>query len=179
MNLLYSLFKKGNTDMTIKGLVDLDNVVSNWRDWVFEQMKEDPTPEGLLAGNLRKMWPEMTEEEETEIVADLRGYTEAQEIPGAWRVRVLTQGLKVEVFYLSAAPVDAQEGRREWLKRNNLPTPGDLGVLELLHVGSGDAKVDWIMEHGSDYDFIVDDSLHYLDAAWNAGIPLRMIYDYS
>ncbi len=67
----------------IRGIVDLDNVVSEWFLWVMEQRDEVPKFSGLRSGRLEEMW-DLTEEQVDEIVQDLRGYTEVDVVPGAY-----------------------------------------------------------------------------------------------
>jgi len=153
-----------------KGIVDLDNVVSEWLDWVMSQQKSVPKLTGLRSGRLDEMW-DLTEKEVIDLVDDLRGYTDAEVVPGAyeglWR---LYHHPDVDFIYLSAAPKHALQGRVEWLERHGLPWSS------LTHLGKSGAKINWLMDHGSDYDFIIDDSLDHLDAALFAGIPLRMAF---
>ncbi len=155
----------------IRGIIDLDNTVSEWFAWVMEQQVEIPKMAGLRSGRLVEMW-DITPERIDEIVQDLRGYTEVDVVPGAatglWR---LWHNPEVEFIYVSAAPKAIAKGREYWLWKNSLPAP-----LPMLHLGTSANKVDWIHEHGEEYDFILDDSLDHLDAALFAGIELRMAY---
>ncbi len=156
----------------IRGIIDLDNTVSEWFAWVMEQQGEIPKLAGLRSGRLEEMWDNLTPKRIDEIVQDLRGYTEVSVVPGAyaglWR---LWHDPQVEFIYVSAAPKAIAEGRESWLRRNSLPTP-----LPMIHLDGSANKVDWIHEHGEGYDFILDDGLDYLDAALFAGIELRMAY---
>ena len=164
----------------VKGLIDLDNVVSNWISWVISKQSEAPERKGLRSGKLQDMWPDLTDEEVDQIVQDIRGYTKAEPISGAsdglWN---LAYAPEIEFIYLSAAPESAVEGRYQWLIKQGLPISEENGVLRLLlHLDDSKGKVDWIMDHGCGYDFILDDGLAYLDAALMANIPLRIAYDY-
>ena len=157
----------------LRGIIDLDNVVSEWFLWVMEQQDEVPKLAGLRSGRLSEMW-DLTREQVDEIVQDLRGYTEVDVVPGAYLgVWNLWRNPRVEFLYVSAAPEHAVEGRYQWLQENYLPTPQP---GQLIHLGTSAEKVDWIHEYGEQYDFIVDDALSHLDAALFAGIDLRMAY---
>ncbi len=155
----------------LQGIIDLDNTVSEWFLWVMEQQSEVPKFSGLRSGRLSEMW-DLTPEQVTDIVQDLRGYTEADVVPGAfmglWK---LWYDPQVEFIYVSAAPKAAVEGRQQWLRENSLPIPSPL-----IHLGTSAEKVDWLYTHGEKFDFILDDGLGHLDAALFAGIDLRMAF---
>ena len=162
----------------MKGIIDLDNVVSNWAGWVFSQQEEVPKTAGLRSGKLEEMWPDLTDEMVDEIVQDVRGYIDAEPMPGAldglWD---LVSGEDIEILYLSAAPLEAFDARALWLRKHGFPYREDEGVIDLIHIGDSASKVDWIMVYGEEYDFIIDDSLSHLDAALIANIPLRLTYN--
>ncbi len=162
----------------VKGLIDLDNVVSAWIPWVLSQQTEIPKAEGLRSGSLQDMWPDLTDEGVDRLVQDIRGYTTVDMVSGAseglWK---LVYDPDIDFIYLSAAPESAVEGRRLWLIKHGLPISTGNGVLSLIHLGSSEEKVNWIMDHGCDYDFILDDGLAYLDAALMASIPLRLVFN--
>ena len=165
--------------MMVKGLIDLDNVVSDWISWVLSEQTEAPKAEGLRSGRLQDMWSELTDEDVDRIVQDIRGYTKAELVPGASKgLWSLAYNPDIDFIYLSAAPKSAIEGRRQWLIKQGLPISEENGILQLLHLDDSKGKVDWIMDHGCGYDFILDDGLAYLDAALMANIPLRMAYDH-
>ena len=164
--------------MMVKGLIDLDNVVSNWIFWVMSRHTEMPTMKGLRSGKLQDMWPDLTDEDVDRIVQDIRGYTKAELIPGASKgLWALAYDSDIEFIYLSAAPKSAVEGRYQWLLKHGLPISEENGILRLLHCDNSEEKVDWIMQNGCAYDFILDDGLVYLDAALMANIPLRIAYN--
>ena len=164
----------------MKGIIDLDNVVSDWAGWVFSQQTEIPKANGLRSGRLKDMWPTITDDDVIRIVSDVRGYGDPNPIPGAhdglW---TLADAPDVELFYLSAAPTDALDARIRWLKRYGFPYAKEDSILGLLHLDNSENKISWIMEHGKEYGFIIDDMLSHLDAALLAGIPLRMVFAQS
>jgi 5'(3')-deoxyribonucleotidase len=165
--------------MMVKGLIDLDNVVSDWISWVMSKQTEIPKMEGLRSGKLQDMWPGLTDEDVDRIVQDIRGYTKAELISGASNgLWALAYEPDIDFIYLSAAPKSAVDGRRQWMLEQGLPISEMNGVLHLLHLDDSKGKVDWIMDHGCEYDFILDDGLAYLDAALMADIPLRIAYDH-
>jgi hypothetical protein len=165
--------------MMVKGLIDLDNVVSAWISWVMSKQTEAPERKGLQSGKLQDMWPDLTDEDVDRIVQDIRGYTKAELISGASKgLWTLAYNPDIEFIYLSAAPEDAVDGRRQWMLEQGLPISEMNGILQLIHLDTSEGKVDWIMDRGCAYDFILDDGLAYLDAALMASIPLRMAYDY-
>jgi 5'(3')-deoxyribonucleotidase len=163
----------------IRGLIDLDNVVSNWLGWVMLQVNKIPKAEGLISGRLEEMWPELTEEEVHQLVYDPRGYTEPEMIFGAdtvlWR---MARDPRIQIMYLSAAPDgESFKGRKDWMSRIGFPMSKENGVLDLIHVNGSENKVQWIMNQGEGYSFIVDDHLSYLDAALLSGIKHRYVFD--
>ena len=103
-------------ERSMKGIIDLDNVVSNWAGWVFSQQEEVPKAVGLRSGKLEEMWPDLTDEMVDKIVQDVRGYIDAEPIPGAFEsLWNLVEGEEISLLYLSAAPLDAVDARRLWL----------------------------------------------------------------
>jgi len=178
LNLLQRKLSMSEKPETYHGLIDLDNVVSDWAGWVFRQQGEIPKSAGLMSGRLQDMWPVLTEADVTRIVEDVRGYSDVLLVPTAYSgLWDLLRQPNVSFLYLSAAPFTALDARRDWLQRQHLPTPEMEGVLGIKHLDHMENKTSWIMEHGCAFDFIVDDHLIYLDAALFSGIPLRMVYD--
>jgi hypothetical protein len=156
----------------IQGIIDLDNVVSEWLFWVMEQQSEVPKLAGLRSGRLDEMW-DLTDQQVDDIVQDLRGYTEADVVPGAYEgLWTLWHDPRVDFIYVSASPKAATAGRHQWFQRNYLP----IDEHRLIQLGNGADKEDWIHDHGETYDFILDDFLAPLDAALLAGIELRMAF---
>jgi len=164
----------------VKGLIDLDNVVSDWFSWVLSRQTEAPKTEGLRSGKLQDMWPDLTDEDVDRIVQDIRGYTKVELISGASNgLWTLAYDPDITFMYLSAAPKSTTEGRRQWMLEQGLPISEMNGILRLIHLDTSEEKVDWIMDHGCAYDFILDDGLACLDAALMANIPLRLMYNIS
>ncbi len=157
-----------------RGLIDIDNVVSEWLRWVMEQQDEIPKLAGLRSGRLSEMW-DLTEEEVDQIVQDIRGYTEVALVPGALNgLWLFYMDPTIEFTYLSAAPVEARSGRYQWMQEQSLP---DVGIDQVIHVGTSEEKTAHILELGEDYDFIIDDFLSALDTGLLAGIETRIIFD--
>ncbi len=156
----------------IKGIIDLDNVVSEWLAWVMKQQSVVPKLAGLRSGRLDEMW-DLTDQQVDDLVQDLRGYTEADVVPGAYEgLWKLWHDPQVDFTYVSASPKAARAGRYQWFQRNYLP----IDEHRLIHLGNSASKVDWIHDHSEAYDFILDDFLAPLDAALLAGIELRMAF---
>lgn len=161
----------------MRGIVDIDNVVSDWVGWVIrcQSEKEPPQQKGVNSGLLEEMWPDA---DWKKIVADPKGYSEAFPIPGArdclWQLSIDPD---IRFDYISAAPEETEDIRRGWFESNMMPiTRG----TSLIHLGGSENKIAYINEFGGEhYDFIIDDHLYYLDAALFAGIPLRLVYNYK
>ncbi|HEC65279.1 MAG TPA: hypothetical protein ENI23_08295 [bacterium] len=167
----------------VRGIIDLDNVVSDWLDWYINQIGMMPTMNGLQTGQLTDMYPDVPVEELEKLVADRRGYSKARPVKGAVNsLRELLGVPGIELSYVSAAIVEAEEDRRNWMRKHDISTDSHPQVALLLHVGTmeepghGEEKKAWIEEHGADYDFIIDDQLKYLDAAWTVGIEYRYAF---
>lgn len=159
--------------MIIKGIIDLDNVVSEWLAWVMKQQSEVPKLAGLRSGRLEEMW-DLTDQQVDDIVQDLRGYTEADVVPGAYEgLWTLWHDPRVDFIYVSASPKAAKAGRYQWFQRNYLP----IDEHRLILLGNGADKEDWIHNHSESYGFILDDFLAPLDAALLAGIETRMLFN--
>jgi hypothetical protein len=165
----------------IRGIIDLDNVVSDWMTWYIEQIGSMPALTGLRTGKLTDMYPDIPVEELEKLVADRRGYQDTLPVENAPKsLRELLRYPNVRILYLSAAFLHAEDARRLWMEINNIPLDHPQ-VEGLLHLSTpekpvGEDKVRWIEENGSKYDFILDDALHYLDAAWIAGIEYRYAF---
>jgi len=162
----------------MKGIIDLDNVVSDWAGWVFSQQKEIPKTAGLRSGRLQDMWPGLTDKDVDCLVCDVRGYSDARPVPGAldvlWR---LVEDPEIKLLYLSAAPINTIRVRRTWLRKHGFPYTQKHGIIDLIHTGSSTVKVNWIVNHGCGFDFIIDDSLSHLDAALISNVSLRIAFD--
>lgn len=164
----------------IRGIIDLDNVVSDWLGWYIEQIGIDPESEGLRTGKLTDMYPDIHVDTLEKLVADRRGYTDTIPVEYApYSLRELLKVDNVRIFYLSAAVSSAENARRLWMEMHGVPL-NHPQVEGLLHARTSDEepgheheKIEWIEKHGAEYDFIVDDNLAFLDAAWTVGIEYR------
>ena len=168
-------------EQLIRGIIDLDDVVSDWMSWYVDQMGIMPNLKGLRTGQLTDMYPDVPVEELEKLVADRRGYQDTLPIENAPEsLRELLRCPNVHILYLSAAFLHAEDARRLWMEINNIPLDHPQ-VEGLMHLSIpekpvGEDKVQWIEENGSEYDFIIDDHLKYLDAAWIAGIEHRYAF---
>lgn len=169
-------------EKVIRGIIDLDNVVSDWLGWYIRQIDVIPTAEGLRTGAIKDMYPHIPVETLEKLIADHRGYADTIPVDyAAESLRELLKASNVRIFYLSAATSGAENARRIWMEMHEIPIDHPQ-VEGLLHtrtsedIGHEQEKVEWIEDHGSEYDFIVDDQLVFLDAAWTAGIEHRYAF---
>lgn len=167
----------------VRGIIDFDDVVSDWSGWYTEQIGMMPSIRGLRSGRLQDRWPDVPVEQLEKLVADRRGYSEALPVKGAvTSLRELLGVPGIELSYVSAAIAEAEEDRRNWMRKHDISTDSHPQVALVLHVGTmeepgyGEEKKEWIEEHGPGYDFIIDDQLKYLDAAWTIGIEHRYAF---
>lgn len=167
----------------IRGIFDLDDVVSDWSAWYTEQIGSMPSLEGLRSGRLRDRWPDIPVEQLEKLVADRKGYIESSPMKDAVEsLRELLGVPEIEISYVSAAIQEAEEDRRNWMRKHDISTDSHPQVALLLHVGTmeepgyGEEKKIWIEEYGAEYDFIIDDQIKYLDAAWTVGIEHRYAF---
>lgn len=162
----------------IHGLIDLDDTCFGWVEWMIETVGEEPDPAGLFSGSILEMWPDKDPDYLLDLVQDVRGYLRARPVPeAAGTLTWLALNFPfVKLSYVSAAPTHAIHERLEAMRQANFPLPvSNPSVLRVTHVGGHGEKVRWMRESFRKFDFMIDDSLKYMVAGEELGIPFRYL----
>jgi hypothetical protein len=154
-----------------KGIVDLDNCVSDWVGWVAKthgMPVVDPD-----AYSVEEMFG-MSKKEAARFVSLPGGYgsDSLRKIPHASAV-LNAINKTYFISYLSAAPKEFLDRRMLWMIQEGYPLGRNASIR---HTGDQEEKIERILEKDSDASFIVDDVPVYLHAAYVAGVPLRFLY---
>lgn len=160
-------------------VVDLDDTCFGWVEWLINEVGEVPEDTGLRHGSIFRMFPEIHQDVLLGHVQDVRGYTEATPIADASKsLTWMLMNFPVKISYVSAAPKEAVQGRFHVMNNSGFPLPWTHpDVRRLIHTGGHREKEEWILEHGDEIDFIIDDGSRYLDAAKLKGVPHRYLMD--
>lgn len=157
------------------GLVDCDNTLSDWVGWVGKRLDRDPINPNAFT--LEEMYG-LSSDQALKLVMDPAGYSSTRLRPIPHSSRVLNNLYEAGycLWYISAAPIAWVTHRRIWMGRNKFPLieNGHPNTM-LLHLDNRANKIEWILEHGREAWFIIDDQIDYLDAAATAGIPNRFL----